>query len=52
MATAKDKITVYVPADEGVLFRALVDAEDKTITAVLRRMIRDYIATARERAAA
>ena len=44
MATEQEGIKVYIPRDEAAQFRALVHAEDKTITAVIRRMIRDYIA--------
>lgn len=52
MATTQAPIKVYVPRDEAAEFRAFVAAEDKTITAVIRRMIRDYNAAQREKAAA
>lgn len=48
MATAQEQIKVYIPAPEAAAFRAVVAAEDRTITAVLRRLIREYIATAKE----
>ncbi len=51
MATEQEKVSVYIPADEAADFKRLVEAEERTITAVLRRLIRDYIAERQEAAA-
>ena len=45
MATDQNKITFYVAPDEREQFQAIIKAEDKTMTAVLRRFVRGYIAT-------
>ena len=47
MATTQEKISVYLPAVEAQQFRDTVEGEDRTITAVLRRLIREYIDTAK-----
>jgi hypothetical protein len=47
MTTQQDKVSVYLPADEAEEFKTLVADQDKTITAVLRRLIREYIAEAK-----
>lgn len=51
MATLQEPLKTYLPADEAAEFRRLVAEEDKTVTAVLRRMIRTYIAERKELAA-
>jgi hypothetical protein len=45
VATEQEGIKVYIPRDEAAEFKRLVEDEDKTITAVLRRLIRNYIAS-------
>ncbi len=47
MATDQDKITVYVPKTEGTEFRAIIAANAQTMTAVIRRFIREYVASER-----
>ena len=47
MATEQEGIKFYIPADEAQQLRALARAEDRTLTAVLRRLIREYIAQAK-----
>ncbi len=37
-----DKITVYMPDADGAEFRANVKAEQRKITTVLARLIREY----------
>ncbi len=44
MATDQDKIMVYLPSTESAALRAYCAAEDKTMTAVIRRLIRDFLA--------
>lgn len=44
MATDQDYLKVYLPAAEAAAFKSVVREEDKTVTAVLRRLIREYIA--------
>jgi hypothetical protein len=44
MATDQKAVKLYLPADEAAEFTRIVRAEDKTITAVLRRLIREYVA--------
>ena len=43
MATDMTKIVVYVPADEAEQFKQLLKEQDKTVAAVLRRLIRSYL---------
>jgi len=45
MATAQEPIKVYLPRAEAAEFKRLVVEEDRTIAAVMRRLIRDYIAS-------
>jgi hypothetical protein len=47
MATQQTQVVVYLPPDEAVEFKQLVADQDKTIAAVLRRLIREYIAEAK-----
>ncbi len=51
MATTQEYVKVYLPADEASEFKRLVAEEDKTVAAVVRRMIRVYIAERQEVAA-
>ncbi len=44
MATDQEGVKVYIPRDEAAEFKQVVADEDKTITAVLRRLIREYVA--------
>lgn len=50
VATEQEGVKVYIPRDEAAEFKRVVAAEDKTITAVLRRLMREYVAKAREAA--
>ena len=43
MATEQEGIKVYLPPAEAQAFRAKAKAEDRTVTAVLRRLIREYL---------
>ncbi len=47
MATEQEQIKIYIPRADAVEFKAIVRAEDKNMTAVLRRLIREYVAAAK-----
>lgn len=47
MATDQEALKFYIPRDEASEFKRLVASQDKTMTAVLRRLIREYIAKAK-----
>lgn len=43
MATEQEGIKVYLPSAEAQALRAKAKQEDRTVTAVLRRLIREYL---------
>lgn len=52
MATEQEGIKFYIPREDADEFRRLLAANDRTMSAVIRRLIREYIAAAKEQAAA
>ncbi len=49
MATGQQGVKFYIPREEAEEFKRRVAAKDSTITAVLRRLIREYNAKEQER---
>ena len=44
MATEQDKLTFYLPHDEAEALRQRAKDEDRTVTATLRKLVRQYLA--------
>ncbi len=44
MATEQEGIKIYLPADEAQQLRDRAKLEDRTVTAIVRRAIRAYLA--------
>jgi hypothetical protein len=51
MTTQQEPIKFWIPKEDADEFRRLVAADDRTMSAVLRRMIREYVAAAKQIAA-
>jgi hypothetical protein len=51
MTTDQQPIKFWIPRADAAEFRRLLKEEDRTMSAVLRRMIREYIAASKEIAA-
>jgi hypothetical protein len=51
MATDQEPIKFWIPREDAAEFRRLVAIEDRTMTAVIRRLIREYIAASKQIAA-
>lgn len=43
MATNQDSIKLYLPAEDAQALREIAKRDDRTVAAILRRLIRDYI---------
>jgi hypothetical protein len=51
MTTNQEPIKFWIPREDAAEFRRLVAIEDRTMTAVIRRLIREYIAASKQIAA-
>lgn len=52
MASEQDSFKIYLPADLALEVRAIVAAEDRTITGLIRLLLRQYVSEHKEKAAA
>ncbi len=48
MATDQEAIKFYIPRADAAEFRKAVAAEDRPMTVVLRRLIREYVTANKE----
>jgi hypothetical protein len=51
MATEQAGIKFYIPREDADEFRRLLASNDQTMSAVIRRLIREYIAASKQIAA-
>lgn len=45
MATEQEAFKIYIPVEDAAKLRALAVSEDRTVTAIFRRLLRDYLAS-------